>query len=195
MTRPSGIDECIKGKLAEIGLGVEVSASPNHDERSNGNAVDTIVIHYTCLDFMESINHLSSLETGVSTHYIIDRDGKLIQLVPVNRRAWHAGVTELDGRGDVNGRSVGVDLVFVPGKDERYEEAQYRTLIAVVGVLVSELPILPGHIVGHEHVARPVGRKQDPGPYFDWDRLYGALGVGSPPPLFISWPESTADLE
>ena len=195
MSLPSGIDERINGRLAEIGLGVEVSASPNHDERGNGKAVDTIVIHYTCLDFVESIHHLSSLETGVSTHYIIDRDGKLIQLVPVARRAWHAGVTELDGRGDVNGRSVGVDLVFVPGKDRRYEEAQYRTLIALVEVLVSELPILPDHIVGHEHVARPSGRKQDPGPCFDWDRLYGALGVASPPPLISSWPESTGDLE
>jgi len=190
-----GIDNRIKERLADIGLGVELFLSPNHDERGNGQPVDTIVIHYTCLDFVESIDHLSSLKTGVSTHYVIDRDGKLIQMVPVNRRAWHAGVTELDGRGDVNGRSVGVDLVFVPSKDGRYEEAQYRTLIALVEVLVSELPILPDHVVGHEHVARPIGRKQDPGPCFDWGRLYGALGVESPPPLIVSWPESTADLE
>ena len=195
MSIPAGIDDRISARLAEIGLGVELAASPNHDERGNGQKVDTVVIHYTCLDFVESIHHLSSLKTAVSTHYVIDRDGKLIQMVPVHRRAWHAGVTELDGRGDVNGRSVGVDLVFVPSKDKRYEEAQYRTLIALVEVLVSELPILPGHVVGHEHVARPVGRKQDPGPCFDWNRLYGALGVESPPPLIVSWPESTADLK
>lgn len=101
----------------------------------------------------------------VSAHFLIRRDGLLVQYVPVHRRAWHAGISSYEGRADVNTWSVGIEL---EGTDRvPYEEAQYRTLESLLAALRTYFPGL--RITGHEHIAP--GRKTDPGPCFDWHRL------------------------
>ncbi len=177
-------DRAVLSRLAKRDLSCAWLPSPNHNERPDSAPIDTLVVHYTALDYNPSIAHLSCPEKAVSTHYVIDRDGALAQLVSVTRRGWHAGVGELRGRGDVNSYSVGLDLVFVPGLDLEYSAIQYRVLAELTQALMAELPIKLENIVGHEHVALPKGRKGDPGPAFDWERYFVAAGLdGVSPPV------------
>jgi N-acetylmuramoyl-L-alanine amidase len=175
------VDRQVRARLESASISTEYIVSPNHNLRPEGAPIDTVVIHFTALPMRESIAHLTSVEKQVSTHYIIGRDGALVQLVPLERRSWHSGVSELYGRPDVNSSSVGIDLVFVPGTDLGYTERQYEVLAELGRALMEGLPIVPGRLVGHEHVALPMGRKQDPGPSFDWSRFCKDMGVDELP--------------
>lgn len=101
----------------------------------------------------------------VSSHFLIRRDGTLIQFVSCLSRAWHAGVSNWQGRERCNDFSVGIEL---EGSDfDAFEAAQYQTLKMLIASLISAYPIQA--IVGHSDIAP--GRKTDPGPYFDWAQL------------------------
>ena len=178
----AGADRGVLSHLERRDIECSWGPSPNHNERPVNSPIDTLIVHFTALDFKASIAYLSCPQKEVSTHYVIDRDGSLVQLVSVDRRGWHAGVGELHGRGDVNSYSVGLDLVFVPGQDLGYTAIQYRVLAELTKALMAELPIKEENIVGHEHVARPRGRKADPGPTFDWGRYFLAAGLEGPFP-------------
>ena len=105
----------------------------------------------------------------VSSHFVIRRDGELIQYVPTDKRAWHAGVSSWKGREKCNDFSIGVEL---EGADDvPFAEPQYETLAR----LISQLEMRYGKldITGHSDIAP--GRKTDPGPWFDWPRLHAAL--------------------
>lgn len=171
------LDLLVSERLNEFGVPLTSRQSPNFNARPEGGLIDALIIHYTALEAAPSLAHLTSEETGVSTHYLIDRGGQLVQLVPVACRAWHAGQGELVGTADVNGRSVGIDLVFVPDVDTGYTHRQYEVLAYLTRALLAHLPIDPALIVGHEHVARPVGRKEDPGPLFDWQRYFALASL------------------
>jgi N-acetyl-anhydromuramoyl-L-alanine amidase len=108
----------------------------------------------------------------VSAHAVIRRDGQIVQYVPFGERAWHSGRSEYRGRSDCNNFSVGIEL---EGTDDvPYEAAQYDSLVALIKALFVAYPSLsPEHIAGHSDVAP--GRKTDPGPSFDWERLRAAL--------------------
>ena len=118
---------------------------------------------------------ISSLR--VSAHFFVDRLGEVTQLVDTGEKAWHAGVSSLDGEPDVNRFSVGIEL---EGDEVTpYTEAQYRSLERLFRELRAAHPALtPERVVGHEHVAP--GRKRDPGPLFDWNRLRAALEASPP---------------
>lgn len=109
----------------------------------------------------------------VSAHFYIRRDGELVQFVDANTRAWHAGASQWRGRVNCNDDSVGIELEGLEG--QTFESAQYATLGSLCRALMQRYPI--AHIAGHEHIA--AGRKQDPGPGFDWARLQQDL-AGSP---------------
>ncbi|MCC5855775.1 MAG: 1,6-anhydro-N-acetylmuramyl-L-alanine amidase AmpD [Idiomarina sp.] len=160
--------------------------SPHQDERPEGESIDLLVIHgislpagefggphitdlfLGCLDCAahESFKPLEGLR--VSAHCLIRRNGEVIQYVPFDQRAWHAGVSEWQGRTGCNDFSIGIEL---EGTDTApYTEAQYKTLAAVTRAIQENYPqITADRIVGHEHIAP--GRKTDPGPAFDW-QLY-----------------------
>jgi AmpD protein len=107
--------------------------------------------------------HLRGLR--VSSHFVIGRDGALEQFVSCDQRAWHAGISSFFGRERCNDFSIGIEL---EGADaHRFESAQYETLAALVAALVARYPI--DALAGHSDIAP--GRKTDPGPHFDWDRL------------------------
>ena len=101
----------------------------------------------------------------VSAHFLIRRDGELVQFVPVTERAWHAGRSRFGARENCNDFSVGVELEGLEGG--AFEPAQYRSLVLLLRALRSAMPVRA--VVGHEHVAP--GRKADPGPGFDWRGL------------------------
>ena len=112
----------------------------------------------------------------VSAHLLIRRDGELIQFVPFTQRAWHAGESTFRGRSRCNDFSIGIEL---EGEDETpYDERQYDVLIDVVRALLSAYPCITSReLAAHSDIS--AGRKTDPGPAFDWLRLYDGLGTSS----------------
>jgi N-acetylmuramoyl-L-alanine amidase len=186
MSLPEPVDSIIRNKLAAESLDVTYRESLNFDERVGREFPDVLVIHYTALPLEESLSHLVRAATRVSTHFVIGRDGELFQLVSAARRAWHAGASLFAGEPDVNSRSLGIDLVFVPDQDDGYPQHQVEVLTTMCRVLCRMFPIRSDGIVGHQHVAMPRGRKQDPGRWLDWNFLYRESGMGEPPPFLTS---------
>jgi len=174
---PQVIDE--SGWLA----GARPSRSPNFDDRPDCADISLIVIHAISLppsqfgsgdierfftNALDPAAHPYFAEIAsmkVSAHFLIRRDGELIQFVSCLKRAWHAGVSMWNGRERCNDYSIGIEL---EGCDELpFEDAQYQRLTALVEVLRDRYPITA--VVGHSDVA-PL-RKTDPGPCFEWSRL------------------------
>jgi AmpD protein len=167
--------------------------SPHHRERRAG-AVDMIVIHHiTCPpgDFdtadVEAL-FLGSLDTGrhpayrevagkeLSAHFLVDRAGRITQFVPTDRAAYHAGASRWRGREGCNDFSVGIELIGDGEHD--FTARQYATLARLCRDLMRAYPqITPRRIVGHSQIAIPHGRKSDPGPRFDWQRLHRDLAA------------------
>jgi len=116
--------------------------------------------------FFATISHLK-----VAAHCLIRRDGEIVQYVPFDLRAWHAGVSCYQGREACNDFSIGIEL---EGTDTLpYTDAQYQALLAVTQLLIGHYPALAQHITGHSDIAPE--RKTDPGPAFDWGRFRAAL--------------------
>lgn len=164
----------------------EFRLSPHHDDRPEDASIGLLVVHGISLPpgefggpgidqlflgklpadehpYYAEIAHLE-----VSSHLLIRRDGKLLQYVPFDRRAWHAGKSSWCGRERCNDFAIGIEL---EGTDEiPYTDAQYEKLAECCAALVHHYPDLNADaIVGHSEIAP--GRKTDPGPVFDWPRL------------------------
>ncbi len=157
--------------------------SPNHGPRTA--AIDMLVLHYTGMaDAAAALARLTSLDSAVSAHYLVDEDGTIWRLVPEDRRAWHAGLSFWRGRRDVNSASIGIELVN-PGHEWGYRafpEAQIAALEALAHDIFGRHAIPPHHVLGHSDVAP--ARKQDPGELFPWERLARAgIGLWPEPPL------------
>ncbi len=169
--------------------GVARKVSPNRDARPAGVGVEVLVIHSISLPeghyggpaverlFMNELDvsprgypDLEGLR--VSAHLFIRRDGEIMQFVSFEDRAWHAGVSRCEGRERVNDFSVGIEL---EGTDHGpFEEAQYRSLVAVSEALLHRYPAInEKRVYGHSDIAP--GRKTDPGPHFDWAQYRDAL--------------------
>ena len=136
--------------------------SPNCDERPTGIVVDTIVIHATVLENLrEVIEHFSSEQTKVSSHYTIDRGGTIVSHVPENARAWHAGVSRMeDGRTNVNDFSIGIELVNRNDGVDPFPGRQIQALRELLKDIIARHPIR--YIIPHYACAEPPGRKSDP---------------------------------
>ncbi len=145
--------------------------SPNHDER-DGSRVTTLVLHYTGMQTGEAaLQRLSDSASRVSSHYLVEEDGRVFQLVDESLRAWHAGVSSWAGVHGLNSVSVGVEIVN-PGHEYGYRafpEAQMLAVETLASEIVARHIIAKTHVVGHSDIA-PM-RKDDPGELFDWDRL------------------------
>jgi len=144
--------------------------SPNHDARTR--LPDMIVLHYTGMPSGEAaLGRLRDPAAKVSAHYLIEEDGRLFALVPEARRAWHAGVSFWDGQHDINGVSIGIELVN-PGHEWGYRPfppAQMTSLITLLDEVRGRWQIADARILGHSDVAP--ARKTDPGELFDWQGL------------------------
>lgn len=142
-----------------------------------------LVLHYTGMPTAEeALARLCDPEAKVSAHYTIDTDGTIYRHVWEDRRAWHAGVSSWAGEGNVNGRSIGIELVN-PGHEFGYvpfAEPQIAALIELAHGILSRHHIPSRFVVGHSDVAP--GRKSDPGELFPWQRL-ARTGIGVWPRL------------
>jgi N-acetylmuramoyl-L-alanine amidase len=153
-----------------------VAPSPNVSERTC--AADILLLHYTGMPTAEgALQWLCNPESKVSSHYFVDEDGKIWQLVPERLRGHHAGVSSWEGTTDINSRSIGIEIVN-PGHEHGYRDfpgEQIEAVIALCADIVSRHRIKPTRVLAHSDVAPT--RKQDPGERFPWEPLYEA-GVG-----------------
>ncbi|QKS28071.1 1,6-anhydro-N-acetylmuramyl-L-alanine amidase AmpD [Accumulibacter sp.] len=164
--------------------------SPNCDERPEGETVSLIVVHAISLppacfggdaivrlfsNRLDAAAHPYFAQIAglrVSAHFLIRRDGELVQFVSCRQRAWHAGLSCWQGRPRCNDFSLGIEL---EGCDQLpFAEAQYACLLPLLRLLCARFPVTA--VVGHSDIAP--GRKTDPGPFFDWCRL---ASIGSLP--------------
>ena len=163
-----------------------MTPSANFDDRPAGKPVDMLILHYTGMKTAEeALTRLVDPESKVSAHYLIDEDGTVHSLVPEDKRAWHAGVSQWAGETDINGCSIGIELVN-PGHEFGYRpfpDAQINALVNLVRDILHRHPVPAHHVLGHSDVAPE--RKTDPGELFDWQRLARA-GIGL-------WPEIIAE--
>lgn len=142
--------------------------SPNHGPRRDGLRPELIVLHFTGMASAEAaLTRLCAPEHEVSAHYLIGRDGRLFALVDEAARAWHAGHGAWGGRGDVNSRSIGVELDN--RGDHPFAAAQIDRLEALLPGIMARWQIAPEGVIAHSDLAPT--RKADPGPRFDWRRL------------------------
>lgn len=159
--------------------------SPNYDERQE-RAVDLLLLHYTGMESgAAALERMSDAASKVSAHYMIEEDGRVFQLVEERNRAWHAGQAFWAGERDINGCSIGIELVN-PGHEFGYRnfpDTQMESLIALARDILTRHLIAPGRVLGHSDVAPD--RKQDPGERFDWARLARA-GIGLWP-MNVPW--------
>ena len=189
--RPSRMTNVVAWDLDAAGLlaGATYIASPNFDDRPDGSVIELLVVHNISLPpgqfggagiidlFTNRLDpnahpcYRKIAEAKVSSHFLIRRDGELIQFVPCSRRAWHAGQSEWRGRSRCNDFSIGVE---VEGADDQaFEGSQYAMLARLASLLLSRYPIQD--CVGHSDIAIPPGRKTDPGPHYDWARFRAML--------------------
>ncbi|WP_334163900.1 N-acetylmuramoyl-L-alanine amidase [Phenylobacterium sp.] len=144
--------------------------SPNFDARTA--PPDLLVLHYTGMPTgPEALDRLRDPEARVSSHYLVEEDGRIFRLVPEERRAWHAGVSFWKGQSGLNATSIGIEIVN-PGHEFGYRpfpDAQIAAVIALVADIRTRWMIEDGRIVGHSDIAPD--RKIDPGELFPWKRL------------------------
>jgi len=167
--------------------GVRRIASANYDQRPPGTAIDLLVIHNISLppdqfggtgivkfftnqlDTDEHPYYAQLKDVKVSSHFLIRRTGEIIQFVPCRGRAWHAGVSNWQGRNRCNDFSIGIEL---EGSDfVAFTDRQYEVLARLTRCLHRAYPLRD--ITGHSDIAP--GRKTDPGPFFDWPRYRFSL--------------------
>lgn len=179
---------------------VEWTASPHHGAR-RATEVTAIIYHYTAGGSLSgTVKWFQNPDSKVAAHYVIGKDGTVVQMIALDRAAWHAGTSVLGGAEGVNQFSIGFEIVNwgkLTNRDgkfytytghlyqgpqpiaadgaywEPYTEDQYKAVVRLTAALLGKYPIR--HITGHSDVATPKGRKIDPGPAFDWQRIQAAL--------------------
>lgn len=158
--------------------GASVMPSPNHGERANGRKPDMILLHYTGMGSADgALDWLCREESQVSSHYFVHEDGRVVQLVPEARRAWHAGKSCWAGETDINSCSIGIEVANPghPGGLPGFPDTQISAVVELCRDCGSRWGIPAERVLGHSDVA-PI-RKVDPGENFPWQELHFA-GVG-----------------
>lgn len=151
--------------------------SPNFNDRSV-LAPSYIVLHYTGMKTaQEALERLCNPQSEVSAHYFVDEDGRILQLVNEDKRAWHAGKSYWSGESDLNSASIGIEIVN-PGHELGYRSftaPQIKAVADLCGVLIKRYKIPKSHVLAHADIAPE--RKEDPGELFPWRDL-ASRGVG-----------------
>jgi len=167
--------------------------SPNFNARTR--TPDAVILHYTGMESGEAaLARLRDEAAEVSSHYMVEEDGRIFRLVPEERRAWHAGASFWQGERDMNSASVGIEIVN-PGHEFGYRpftEPQIAAVIALVGDIRTRWQIDQDKIIAHSDVAP--ARRQDPGELFPWKRLAEAgHGLWVEPPASPGAPLTVGD--
>jgi N-acetylmuramoyl-L-alanine amidase len=145
--------------------------SPNCDDRPADAIINCIVLHSTVEPTTEgTMKIFLTPERRVSAHFIVGRDGRVVQMVPVEKRAWHAGLSVLDNVPSVNNFSVGIEMVNLNDGSDPYTPEQMEAVAGIIRLIRSRYDVPDSRIVSHAQVALPPGRKSDP-VGFDFDKI------------------------
>jgi N-acetylmuramoyl-L-alanine amidase len=155
--------------------GARVVPSPNC-RHVDGRDVRLIVLHGTAGAFEGALRWLTSPRSRVSAHFMVSRDGEVVQMVPVSDIAWHAGRAYWHGERDINRISIGIEMENLPGQD--WTDAQLRKTADLCRVLMTRYGISWDEVVGHRDVAYPPGRKSDP-QNFPWGKFKKMIKGGA----------------
>jgi N-acetylmuramoyl-L-alanine amidase len=153
--------------------------SPHRQPRKAASRITSVILHDTGGKTAEStLSWFEAPQSKVSSHYLVGKDGRVWLCVPEEQRAWHAGISEneLWGEEDLNETSIGIELVDNNDADP-YPDPQVVSLIELLADVCWRHKIPLHRVVGHQHIARPRGRKSDPGRDFDWFRVLAAVGA------------------
>src|ERR1700730_8433642 len=178
MSRPPSRSMSRPAFTPDSSVVAEVVPSPNQGERNGGQRPDMIVLHYTGMqDAQSALELLRARGSNVSAHYFVFEDGRIVQMVPESRRAWHAGKSEWAGETDINSCSIGIEIAN-PGHDHGYPDFPTRQIAAVTALcrsIFTRHQIPPDRVLAHSDVAP--ARKQDPGEKFPW-KVLADSGIG-----------------
>lgn len=151
-----------------MSLAIAERLSPNFNERPEGRRPDILLLHYTGMESAEAAAaRLCDPAAKVSAHYLVEENGRITSLVPEHLRAWHAGVGHWAGENDINGCSIGIEIVN-GGHDfgcPPYPDVQMQAVEVLCRDILSRHPIPPRRVLGHSDIAP--ARKADPGEWFD----------------------------
>ncbi|MEM7441185.1 MAG: N-acetylmuramoyl-L-alanine amidase [Pseudomonadota bacterium] len=165
-----------------------MSLSPNWGLRRHGLPPDMVVLHYTGMDSAEAaVDRLCDPAAEVSSHYVVTEDGSTLALVAEEHRAWHAGAGSWGNVTDVNSHSIGIEIVNPGpgGPTPAFPDSQMSAVETLLSAILGRWNIPAARVIGHSDMAP--GRKQDPGPHFNWQRLaQRGLSV---------WPSQTVAVE
>lgn len=157
----------------------ELMPSPNHEPRRLGVAPTILLLHYTGMESAAvSLQRLCDPGAKVSCHYLVDEQGKIVQMVDEDERAWHAGRASWRGMTDINSASIGIEIQNIGhnGDYPPFTDIQMDAVVALCADIVRRNKIRPEMVLAHSDVSPD--RKDDPGEKFDWRRLHEA-GVGA----------------
>lgn len=167
---------CASGPESELAEGVNLGWI----SRPRKGVVTTLVLHHTATGNEAALRVLSGRDpsTRVSAHYLVtdEPEPRIIEIVPEDKVAFHAGVAQWRGDRDLNETSVGIEIVNLDGNVHPYGEAQFAVIASLAADIARRHGIAPGNVVAHSDIAP--GRKQDPGSLFPWRRLARDAGVG-----------------
>ncbi|XP_050426626.1 N-acetylmuramoyl-L-alanine amidase AmiD-like [Adelges cooleyi] len=165
----------------------------NHYDSRHGAKIKYLIMHYTVINFALTVQTFTAnADTRrVSAHFVVAQNeahvaaGKLLQVVPEDMRAWHAGLSAWQADEDLNPVSLAVEHVNQGFRETTgaqrqyypYDQNQIRSSGVLSNSIVRQYNILPRHVLGHEDIAP--GRKYDPGPYFPWAVFYHNYSVGA----------------
>ena len=164
-------------------VGGSFAINGDFPSRNFNSRIRQIVLHYTVADFEQSLKILDGRTTAqVSSHYLINDQPNtahpyyIYRLVPEDKRAWHAGVSQWGKDANLNNSSIGIEIVNADGNIHPYPVGQIEAVVFLVKQIVERYEIDPVNVVGHSDVAP--GRKIDPGALFPWKTLY-ENGIGA----------------
>lgn len=189
------------GRTMRLADEIEWRPSPNYNARvvpEGQRPIRQIILHYTGMEDGEAaVDWLCNPESGVSSHYLVHEDGRIVQMVEELDRAWHAGASLWRGQADINSSSIGIEIQN-PGHEwgyRRFPDVQMRQVIRLVATLSVRHRIDRADVIGHADIAPT--RKQDPGELFDWPRLaQHRIALARPDRLLADpgWPDGAFGL-
>lgn len=167
---------------------MKIKSAPSVNFNERLHPVDMLVLHYTgMVTSRAALERMQDGESKVSSHYLVDEQGEIFQLVQEDKRAWHSGVSRWQGDVDLNSRSIGIEIAnggwnipLPDGTLPPYKRSQIEAVIELCKSILSRFVIPQSRIVGHSDIAPD--RKEDPGEHFPWEEL-AASGIGLWPKL------------
>jgi N-acetyl-anhydromuramyl-L-alanine amidase AmpD/HEAT repeat protein len=167
-----------------------VMPTTNYNQRPENTKIDTIIIHHTApFASLTRVGYFfQDINSRVSSHYIVGKEGLIIECVDEKDRAWHAGYSSWRGKMGVNDYSVGIEVLNDGDSKDPFTEPQYNSLARLTAYLMKKYDVPVSRVIGHRDIALPMGRKIDPADNFNWKLFKGKIRtILNQPQSFFGW--------